>query len=295
MTTNVIPAAWLEWIQTNLQRGCTVPDMLTTMVQAQVDAATATAWIKAVSGGTANPSASASAGPGASVAAQAAAARPYQYEASRIAAGNAIELADRNVKIIMRQSHPDVVVFDDLLSAAECEELIKLSQAKLEPSAIVDPTSGAERIISDRSSEGTYFQRGENALVMRIDKRLAQLMDWPEQNGEGLQILHYQTGGEYKPHYDYFPPHESGSAPHLATGGQRIATLIMYLNDVQAGGETIFPNAGLSITPRRGSAVYFSYCNSREQTDAATLHGGAPVLGGEKWIATKWIRQRSYG
>lgn len=302
-----IPAAWREWIQTNLQRGCMVPDMISTMVQASVDSATAEAWIAAVSGKTAATSAlagrtaaislaSGSAAPqSATATAQAVTGKSYRYEGSRIAAGNAIVLADRSVSVALRQSRPDIVLIEDLLSAAECEELIALSQAKLEPSTIVDPASGDERVITERTSEGTFFQRGENALVRRIDRRVAQLLNWPEENGEGLQILHYQSGGEYKPHYDYFPPQDSGSATHLARGGQRMSTLIMYLNDVQAGGETIFPNTGLSVTPRRGSAVYFSYCNSQGQLDAATLHGGAPVLTGEKWIATKWMRERRYG
>lgn len=65
----------------------------------------------------------------------------------------------------------------------------------------------------------------------------------------------------------------------------------MSLNDVADGGETVFPEIGLSVVPRRGHAVYFSYCNSRNQVDPRTLHGGAPVRCGEKRIATKWLRQ----
>jgi prolyl 4-hydroxylase len=286
MMTKDIPAVWREWIATNLQRGCKVPDMIAAMGQARLDAATAAAWISAVSGKDAKPPARTAA---------ATAGKAYRYEGSRIPTGNTIVLSDRTVKIAMRQSRPDIVLVEDLLSAAECEELISLSQAKLQPSMIVDPSSGAERVIVERSSEGTYFQRGENALVERLDHRIAEFMNWPQERGEGLQILHYHIGGEYKPHYDYFPPQDAGSDPHLATGGQRQATLIIYLNDVEQGGETIFPDTSLSITPRRGSAVYFSYCNSAGQVDPATLHGGAPVLRGEKWIATKWVRERRYG
>ena len=70
-----------------------------------------------------------------------------------------------------------------------------------------------------------------------------------------------------------------------------MGSLVMYLNDVEDGGETIFPEIGFSVIPRRGHAVYFAYCNSRNQGDPLTLHGGAPVRRGEKWIATKWLRQ----
>lgn len=72
----------------------------------------------------------------------------------------------------------------------------------------------------------------------------------------------------------------------LINGGQRVSTLIMYLNDVVSGGETIFPKIGLSIVPKKGSAaaVYFEYSNSLGQVDPLTLHGGSPVVQGEKWM-----------
>ncbi len=81
----------------------------------------------------------------------------------------------------------------------------------------------------------------------------------------------------------------------LKHGGQRVATLVMYLNDVEAGGSTVFPEVGLDVLPRRGHAVYFAYTTEEGQLDKRSLHGGSPVSAGEKWIATKWFRQRNYG
>jgi len=106
-------------------------------------------------------------------------------------------------------------------------------------------------------------------------------------------VLRYKPGGEYRPHFDYFPPNQTGSKVHLRRGGQRVATLIVYLNDVEAGGETIFPDIGMSVVARRGSAVYFRFMNGSRQLDPLTLHGGSPVLGGEKWIMTKWLREHA--
>ena len=119
-------------------------------------------------------------------------------------------------------------------------------------------------------------------------------MNWPLENGEGLQILNYQVGAEYKVHFDYFDPANSANKIHLAHGGQRVSTLVIYLNDVESGGETLFPEVKLSVEPTKGSAVYFEYCNSSGQVDAKSLNGGLPVTAGEKWIATKWMRQRPY-
>ena len=137
-----------------------------------------------------------------------------------------------------------------------------------------------------------FFQRGENELVERIERRIARLVNWPEENGEGLQILQYRPGAEYKPHYDYFDPNEPGTPTILRRGGQRVGTVIMYLAEPAKGGGTVFPDVHLEVGPKRGNAVFFSY--ERPHPSTRTLHGGAPVLAGMKWIATKWLRERRF-
>jgi prolyl 4-hydroxylase len=102
-------------------------------------------------------------------------------------------------------------------------------------------------------------------------------------------VLHYRPGAEYKPHYDYFDPAQPGTSTILKRGGQRVATLVMYLNSPRRGGATTFPDVGLEVAPVKGNAVFFSYDRAHPVT--RTLHGGAPVLEGEKWVATKWLRQ----
>jgi prolyl 4-hydroxylase len=137
-----------------------------------------------------------------------------------------------------------------------------------------------------------FFQRAENELVRRIEARIARLVNWPEENGEGLQILHYGPGTEYKPHYDYFDPAQPGTPGILQRGGQRVGTLVMYLGEPAKGGGTVFPDVHLEVAPKRGNAVFFSY--ERPHPSTRTLHGGTPVLEGEKWIATKWLRERRF-
>ncbi len=281
--TNDMSTSWRNWIAGNLQRGCTQQALIETMLQADFDAAFAANCIACVANDISpqpEPSNNAK--------------LPYQYETSLIAPGNSIDLFDRSVKVGLRVNRPDIVVVNEFMSREECEQLIEQSRRKLTPSAIVDPRTGKFQVIADRSSEGTYFQRGESPLISQLDRRISELMNWPEDHGEGIQILHYGVGAQYKPHFDYFPENESGGALQMTQSGQRVATLVMYLNEVTEGGETVFPDVGISITPKQGSAAYFAYCNSLGQVDPATLHGGAPVLTGEKWIATKWMRQRKY-
>ncbi len=106
-------------------------------------------------------------------------------------------------------------------------------------------------------------------------------------------MLHYAPGARYEPHHDYFDPAQPGTARIVERGGQRVATVVMYLNTPQRGGATTFPEVGLEVGAVRGNAVFFSY----DRPDPATLslHAGAPVLEGEKWVATKWLREHEFG
>ncbi len=190
---------------------------------------------------------------------------------------------------------PRIVVYENVLTPEECEALIAMSKPKLKKSTTVDNKTGDSVPHEHRTSSGTFFNVGENDFISTLDARISQVMQWPVENGEGMQILNYQIGGEYKPHYDYFPPEFTGSSVHISRGGQRVATLIMYLNTVKEGGETVFPEIKLKVKARQGSAVYFSYFSKQGEIDPLTLHGGTPVVHGEKWIATKWMRAGKFG
>jgi prolyl 4-hydroxylase len=283
--STVLSSQWRAWIGENLERGCSLVALMDTMTQAGIDPLLADGALKqALANGAAPDLAAALPDPSA-----------YLYETPRLPqTGNVIHTHDRDVHVSLRLSKPVVAVFDDFMSADECDQLVELARVKLKRSAIVDPLSGQEKVIDERSSYGTFFHLNETEFIARLDRRIAEVMHWPVENGEGIQILHYPVGAEYKAHYDYFPPEESGSQVHLAKGGQRVSTLVMYLNNVQEGGETAFPAVNLSVTPKKGSAAYFEYCNSQGQVDPQTLHSGVPVVAGEKWIATKWMRQHRY-
>jgi prolyl 4-hydroxylase len=203
-----------------------------------------------------------------------------------------IDAGDRKVCVLQAMYNPRVIVFGNLLSDEECEQLIELAKPRLARSLTVATKTGGEEVNADRTSNGMFFQRGENELVRVIEQRIARLVNWPEENGEGLQILQYGPGAEYKPHYDYFDPAEPGTPTIVKRGGQRVGTIVMYLGEPDKGGGTVFPDVNLEVSPRRGNAVFFSY--ERPHPSTRTLHGGAPVLAGEKWIATKWLRERRF-
>lgn len=202
-----------------------------------------------------------------------------------------LQTSDREVQVLATMKHPRVIVFGNLLSDDECDALIELARPKLERSTTVDNWNGGHELTDVRTSEGTYFSRGENALLQRLETRIAELVNWPVERGEGVQILRYGVGAQYLPHHDYFDPTVPGAGALLKHGGPRVATLVMYLNMPAVGGSTIFPEVDFQVAPMRGGAVFFSY--SRPHPATRTLHGGAMVLEGEKWIATKWLRSEA--
>ncbi|WP_449538554.1 2OG-Fe(II) oxygenase [Ferdinandcohnia sp. Marseille-Q9671] len=213
---------------------------------------------------------------------------PFEYEQPEIAKkGNLIHTSDRNVKVLSKVEKPFILHLDNVLTIEECDQLIELSRKRLKPSTVIDPKTGEEKAATGRTSKGMSFYLQENEFITKIEKRISELTEFPIENGEGLQVLNYGIGEEYKNHFDYFP----SSKVNPDKGGQRVGTFLIYLNDVSAGGQTVFPKAGVSIVPKKGSAVYFQYGNSRGEVDRLSLHSSIPVSTGEKWVATKWIRQ----
>ena len=199
---------------------------------------------------------------------------------------------DRDVQVMFSLDHPRVVLFRNFLSDTECDELIRLSRDRMQASHVIDMDSGNTRADAGRTSSGTAFGRGESPFIERIERRIEALLQWPYEQGEALQILRYEVGQEYKPHYDYVDPTQPGAAPFLARGGQRVASLVMYLNTPLDGGGTNFPDVGFEIAAHKGCAVYFSY--DRPHPITRSRHGGMPVRAGEKWVATKWLREAEH-
>jgi prolyl 4-hydroxylase len=200
-----------------------------------------------------------------------------------------VDAGDRQVAILSSMTSPRVVVLGGLLSVEECDALIAAARPRLARSLTVETQTGGEELNESRTSNGMFFNRGESELLTRIEARIAKLLNWPVDHGEGMQVLHYGVGAEYKPHYDYFDPGEPGTPTILKRGGQRVGTLVMYLNEPALGGGTTFPDVGLEVAPQRGNAVFFNY--DKPDPSTRTLHGGAPVVAGDKWVATKWLRQ----
>lgn len=202
---------------------------------------------------------------------------------------NDIVLGEHTAQIMAKNAAVGVYYLTGFLTDTECESLIAQAQANLSKSTVVDETGLGDILTPSRSSKGASLGRGSSPLVQGIESRIARLTSIPAGHGEGLQMLRYGRGEEYRPHFDYLNPVSSGGV-NIVHGNQRLATLIMYLSDVECGGGTSFQELSLEFAPRRGSALLFASIAGDGKLLASSLHAGLPVTSGEKWIATKWLR-----
>lgn len=190
---------------------------------------------------------------------------------------------------------PRVYYVRGLLSQEECRHLINRAAPQLKPSLVVSEMMEDENLEKKheaRTSQGMFLEKGGSDRVLQsIEQRIARLTQIGQTHTEAMQILRYGIGAEYRPHYDYFDPSTPGGLACYQRGGQRVATLIIYLSGPERGGETVFPYAELKVPPVAGNAVLFYNCTQEGVEDPLSLHGGAPVLEGEKWVAVKWFRE----
>lgn len=278
-----LSATWQDWLTTNVMRGCADADMTKVMLDNGFEPVFASHAIGIVRVMTERVKGEVAALNG-----------EYKAEPMRLPANGRVRAHDRDVHIVFTLNNPNVAVIDGLLSEAECDKLIQLASGRMKSSEVVDRQSGGSYQSNVRKSEGCHFNRGENAIVQRVEQRIAALTGIAVDCGEPLQMLHYGVAGEYLAHQDFFDPADPGTEVLTRVGGQRIATLVIYLNNVPEGGDTNFPDLELSVKPKKGAGVYFEYNNAAGQLDARCLHAGTPVARGDKWIATKWLRQRPY-
>ncbi|CAL9190026.1 unnamed protein product [Musa hybrid cultivar] len=235
----------------------------------------------------------------------------FPFFAALLLVGSSLGRADSDffdpTRVTQLSWRPRAFLYKGFLSNDECDHLMTLAKDKLEKSMVADNESGKSVMSEVRTSSGMFLEKRQDEVIARIEKRIAAWTFLPEENGESMQILHYELGEKYEPHFDYF--HDQ---TNQQLGGHRVATVLMYLSNVQKGGETIFPNSegklsqlkndtwsdcaknGYAVKPEKGDALLFFSLHLDATIDPKSLHGSCPVIEGEKWSATKWIHVRSF-
>lgn len=180
---------------------------------------------------------------------------------------------------------PQVAVVRGLFTAAECAHVRALADPLLTPSIVVDSRTGKSAQHPVRTSDGAVLGPIQQDMAIEaFNRRIAAVTQTAVEQGEPLTVLRYRPGQQYRLHHDCLP----GEA------NQRGMTVICYLNDGFDGGATVFPAANLEFRGQTGDAILFRNTLADGRADESSRHAGLPVTQGEKWIATRWIRDRDF-
>ncbi|XP_027132906.1 prolyl 4-hydroxylase subunit alpha-1-like isoform X1 [Larimichthys crocea] len=186
---------------------------------------------------------------------------------------------------------PRIVRYHDIVSDTEIEKVKELAKPRLRRATISNPVTGVLETAHYRISKSAWLGAFEHPVVDRINQRIEDITGLDVTTAEELQVANYGVGGQYEPHFDFGRKDEPDAFEELGTGN-RIATWLLYMSDVQAGGATVFTDVGASVWPKKGSAVFWYNLYPSGEGDYRTRHAACPVLVGNKWVSNKWIHER---
>ncbi len=188
---------------------------------------------------------------------------------------------------------PLVHLYDDYLSEEEIRHLMLVAAPQLQRALVSDGSEGA--ISADRTNRNCWIQHHHDQVISRLCLRISTLVGLPLNHAEALQVIHYGVSQEYAPHYDAWDHDTDTGTRCMSRGGQRLLTCLLYFNDVTAGGGTGFPNLDLEVRARKGRMLVFHNCLAGSNIKHPnSLHGGLPVMQGEKWACNLWFREHPF-
>lgn len=191
--------------------------------------------------------------------------------------------------------NPLVAIVDDFFEADLAQHIIDSGREIIKRATVVNRAGGTE--VSDvRTNSSIHLDQWTDPRLTELTTRLTELVRLPPENSEPCQLLHYKEAQEFHPHSDAFD-RDIGGVEQLVKGGQRLFTTICYLNDVEDGGETEFPDLKIKVRPKAGRVLIFG--NTRLGTAEVhphSVHAGRPLgdNSAEKWALTHWWRQLAY-
>jgi len=185
---------------------------------------------------------------------------------------------------------PKISIFHDVLTPSEIETIKGLATPRFKRATVQNYKSGELETASYRISKTAWLRRTEHENVERIYRRVGDVTGLSMTTSEELQVSNYGIGGHYEPHFDFARKEESRAFASLGTGN-RIATWLFYVSDVDLGGATVFPSLDLTLWPSKGSAAFWYNLHRNGEGDVLTRHAACPVLAGTKWVSNFWIHE----
>jgi len=194
---------------------------------------------------------------------------------------------------VQHAATPRIFSSEGFLPARACAWLAAQASLRLQPAPVKDPALGS-MVSSIRTNTGCGFSKIEADLVLQMTRlRIAVLTGLSQAHQEAPNVLHYEIGQQYRPHYDFVRVDEEvAMRAELEAWGQRAVTVLVYLNEDYDGGETEFPLLNWRFKGRTGAALMFWNLSASGERERGSLHAGLPVTSGRKWLLSQWVRQK---
>ncbi|CAF0822451.1 unnamed protein product [Rotaria sp. Silwood1] len=186
---------------------------------------------------------------------------------------------------------PAIYLFHDIISDSNIEEIKSLALPRLQRAVVRDSTTNTFKPADYRICKSAWLRNEDSPVVARLSRLIEAVTNLSMITAEDLQIANYGVGGHYEPHFDFARKTDNDAFSGLGVGN-RIATWLTYMSDVEEGGATVFPLVGGHLKPKKGSAAFWYNLHTSGEGDRNTRHAACPVLIGNKWVANQWIRER---
>jgi prolyl 4-hydroxylase len=194
---------------------------------------------------------------------------------------------------VLQDSRIGLKQYAGVFSPEECLYIQCAGARQLAPSISVDPNGQTQQNRIRTSHDFLFGVESETLLLKCLQQRMAAHAGLPLGHAEAMVLLRYAPGQEYKPHRDYLPPSHFTATSHGGSG-QRLRTVIAYLNSPESGGATVFPLLATEIMAQQGQVLCFDNLRADGQLETQSLHAGIPVIQGVKWICTLWMRENTH-
>lgn len=212
------------------------------------------------------------------------------------ALGGKIDRAVWQAPVALKQHHPAprIYTIENFLPASACAWFIEYALQRMEPSTVRDGATGEDIVSPGRSATLAGSSALEADVVVQLAKlRIAEAIETHVSHQEPTTFLRYEPGQEYLAHYDLIrPQEEAAAAEELRTLGQRVATVLVYLNEGYEGGETYFPHLDWGFKGKAGDVLIFWNMSADGERERLSLHAGLSVTAGEKWLLSQWVRAK---
>ncbi|XP_033757090.1 prolyl 4-hydroxylase subunit alpha-1-like isoform X1 [Pecten maximus] len=186
---------------------------------------------------------------------------------------------------------PYLIFFHQAVSDYEISVIKELATPRLGRATVHNAKTGQLETATYRISKSAWLKDDDDLVISRVNRRIEAATGLNMATAEDLQIANYGLGGHYEPHFDFARKEEKHAFKSLGTGN-RIATWLTYMSDVEAGGATVFPYIGVKIFPEKGGAAFWYNLYKNGEGIYNTRHAACPVLVGTKWVSNKWIHER---